>query len=154
MVIKPTTTAMLKMALAAITCATTAGCSDQLPTYPVSGIVQFEAGKPVHVGTLELKSREHGIQARGEIQPDGSFQLSTYAAGDGAVAGLHDCVVVQLVIAEGLSPHRPSAIGVVDGRHANYATSGIVVEVSPDRNNVFTIEVEGKRQTQPEQHAH
>jgi hypothetical protein len=142
------------MALATITCAITAGCSDRLPTYPVSGIVQFEEGKPVHVGTLELKSREHGIQARGDIQTDGSFQLSTYEAGDGAVAGLHDCVVVQMVIAEGLSAHRPSAVGVVDGRHANYATSGLVVEVSPNRNNLLTIEVEGKRKTQPEQHAH
>jgi hypothetical protein len=134
--------------------ASTVGCSDRLPTYPVSGIVQFEAGKPVHVGTLELKSREHGIQARGEIQSDGSFQLTTYSAGDGAVAGLHDCVVVQMVFAEGLSAHRPSAVGVVDGRHASYSTSGLVVEVSADQNNELTIEVEGKRKTQPAQHAH
>jgi ribosomal protein S12 len=108
----------------------------------------------VHVGTVEVKSREHGIQARGAIQTDGSFTLSTYEEGDGAVAGAHDCVIVQFVMAEDLSGHRPSTIGVIDRRYASYATSGLAMDVSPDEPNKVVLEVEGIRSKQPDQHEH
>jgi hypothetical protein len=134
--------------------ASAAGCSDHLPTYPVAGKVQFTTGGPVHVGTVELKSREHGVQARGQIQSDGSFTLTTYKDGDGAVAGIHDCVVVQLVVTEGLTGHRPSAVGVVDQRFASYSTSKLTVEISPDKANEVVLEVEGILKKQPEDHSH
>lgn len=130
------------------------GCSDRLATYPVKGKVQFTTGGPVHVGTVELKSREHGIHARGEIQNDGTFTLTTYEPGDGAVAGAHDCVVVQLVMAEGLEGHKPSTIGVVDRRFSSYSSSGLNVEVTADQSNEILLEVEGLRKTQPEDHKH
>ncbi len=130
------------------------GCSDRLATYPVAGRVQFASGSPVHVGTVELKSREHEIQARGEIDADGKFTLTTYVKGDGAVAGFHDCVIVQFVMTEDLAGHKPSLIGVIDRRYASYATSGLSVEVSPEGKNQIVLEVEGLRKTQPEDHAH
>lgn len=130
------------------------GCSDRLTTYPVSGKVHFTTGGPVHVGAIELRSRAYGVQARGLIQPDGSFTLTTYVEGDGAIAGIHDCVVVQFVMAEGIRDHRPSTIGVVDRRYANYATSGLTVEITPQRYNKIVLQVEGIRKTQPETHTH
>lgn len=130
------------------------GCSDRLATYPVKGKVQFATGGPVHVGTVELKSREHGIHARGEIQMDGTFTLTTYMPGDGAVQGVHDCVVVQMVMTEGLEGHKPSTIGVVDRRFSSYSSSGLSLEVFEDKPNDILLEVDGLRKTQPDDHKH
>ncbi|MEX0819210.1 MAG: hypothetical protein WD070_06445 [Pirellulaceae bacterium] len=119
------------------------GCSnDRLPTYPVQGRVVFSDGSPVHTGSIELKSREHGVQARGNIAADGSFQLTTYKQNDGAVEGTHDCVVVQLVMVEELSNFTPSTEGVVDARYGSYSKSGLECEVSPAKQNVVTITLE------------
>ena len=137
-----------------VMCFVLSGCSDQLRTYPVSGKVRFTSGGVVHVGTVELKSIEHNLQARGQIQSDGSFTLTTYKDGDGAVAGMHDCVVVQFVMAEGISGHKPSTVGVVDRRYASYSTSGLTAEVSPEKKNEIILEVEGLLRSQPEDHKH
>lgn len=135
-------------------CLLLSGCSDQMPTYPVSGQVRFANGGVVHVGTVELKSREHNLQARGQIESDGSFTLTTYKEGDGAVAGMHDCVIVQFVMAEGISGHKPSKVGVVDRRYASYATSGLKAEIVPDKKNELILKVDGLLSTQPQNHKH
>ncbi|MFN3190559.1 MAG: hypothetical protein ACE361_08550 [Aureliella sp.] len=135
-----------------------AGCSGKLRTYPVEGKVQFEGGRPVVVGIVELQSIEHKINARGDINRDGTFTLTTFEPGDGAVAGKHKCVVLQMVVAENLKRHRHSNIGVVDRRYASYATSGLEIEISPDGpNNELVIEVQGVLEEQPpedEPHTH
>lgn len=131
------------------------GCSDRLKTYQVSGQVQFKSGGPVRVGTVELKSRAHNVNARGKLNSDGSFTLTTYVDGDGAIEGMHDCVVVQFVMTEGIKGHRPSTIGVLDRRYNSYATSGLELEISSTGKNEILIEVEGVRSTQPEgEHKH
>ncbi len=133
------------------------GCSDQLKTYPVQGKVLFEDGSPVHVGIVELKSKDFPIQARGSIEKDGSFTLTTYQPGDGAVAGKHACVVVQFVVTEGMTAHRPSTIGVVAPKFASYSTSGLLVDITTDGSNQIELRVDGIQKQQPkegEDHAH
>jgi hypothetical protein len=130
--------ALLWLVLAAL-----AGCSDgRLPTDPAAGRVVFPDGSPVHVGTVELKSRTHGVQARGDIDSGGHFILTTYEPGDGAVAGKHDCVVVQMVMVEGIANFQPSTEGVVHPRFGSYSTSGLVVEVSDKGRNELQLNVE------------
>lgn len=75
------------------------GCGPQHPgTYPVSGKVQFDDGQPVEMGLVELRSKSKPpVNARGKIQADGRFQLGTFEAGDGAVLGDHDVIVVQVL---------------------------------------------------------
>lgn len=119
------------------------GCSDKLPTYPVSGKVQFPDGSPVRVGTVELKSREQGVQARGTIATDGTFTLTTYEEDDGAVEGTHDAVVVQMIVTEDLAGHPPTTLGVVDRRFGSYATSGLSAVVKRDQENRVVLQVEG-----------
>lgn len=121
------------------------GCSSQLSTYPVAGKIRFEAGGVVKVGTVELKSREHGVQARGQISTDGTFTLTTFEENDGAVAGTHDCVVTQMVITEDLGRHRASTLGVIDRRYFNYSTSGLVVEINDQGENEVELVVRGIR---------
>ncbi len=65
-----------------------AGCSaGQEPTYPVSGTVTLE-GQPVSGGTIFFRPAS-GPLATGAIDSQGHFELTTYAQGDGAVAGKH-----------------------------------------------------------------
>lgn len=119
------------------------GCSDgRLPTFPVSGKVTFPDGSPVRVGTIELKSRLHGIHARGEINANGEFTLSTYTPGDGAVAGTHDCVLVQMVMVEAIPNFRPSTEGVVHPRFGSYSSSKLVVDVNQGQSNTLELTVE------------
>lgn len=130
------------------------GCSSQLPTYEVQGRVEFENGRPVVMGLVECQSIEHSLNARGNIQSDGSFTLTTFEAEDGAVAGKHKCVVIQMVIGENISGHAPSTVGVVDPMYASYATSGLRLEVKPDTTNEVVLQVRGVSRQPPEGAGH
>lgn len=141
-----------------------AGCSnDRLPTYAVQGQAVFSDGSPVRTGSIELKSVQHGVQARGDIASDGSFQLTTYEENDGAVEGVHKCVVVQLVMVEELTNFKPSTEGVVDPRFGSYSTSELECRISASDDNKVKLTVEsiglggastGEASDQPHEHAH
>ncbi|MBC8355434.1 MAG: hypothetical protein H8E66_25940 [Planctomycetes bacterium] len=141
-----------------------AGCSnDRLPTFAVQGQVVFSDGSPVRTGSIELKSVQHSVQARGDIASDGSFQLTTYEENDGAVEGVHKCVVVQLVMVEELSNFKPSTEGVVDPRFGSYTTSELECRISESDDNRVKLTVEpirlgaastGKASDPPLDHAH
>lgn len=126
----------------AVLCAIGCGPS-RPPAYPAKGRVVFRNGSSVHVGTVELKSRDHRTQARGLIQPDGTFVLTTYEHEDGAVAGIHDAVVVQMLVAEDLKARTHGLFGIVHPRFASYATSGLTCEIEPSQRNEITLTVEG-----------
>lgn len=136
-------TALLKLSFAICFAILCTGCSSQLQTYEVKGKVEFENGRPVVVGTVECLSVEHNINARGDIQPDGTFSLTTFQPDDGAVEGDHKCVVIQMVIGENISGHRPSTVGVVAPKYASYQTSGLSFDVSPDAANEIVLTVRG-----------
>jgi glutamate synthase domain-containing protein 3 len=61
-------------------------------TTPVAGKVTYR-GKPLTGGTVVFEPDSAGREAYGSIQPDGSFTLTTYQSGDGAVRGLHRVAV-------------------------------------------------------------
>lgn len=120
------------------------GCdSGRLKTYPIRGKVVFADGSPVKVGTVETKSVEHGVQATGNIDLDGSFTLTTYKANDGAVAGQHRCVIVQFVPVEEIPNYRPSTMGVVHRKHSVYSTSELGFTVKTSGENEIKLVVQG-----------
>lgn len=73
------------------------GCSDKPKTYPVSGTVKFADGTPLAGGTVEFRNITDDVakqvNARGEIGPDGKYQLTTFQPKDGAIAGEHQVCV-------------------------------------------------------------
>jgi hypothetical protein len=125
------------------------GCGEpRRKTFPISGRVVFADGSPVKVGTIETKSIQHSVQATGKIERDGSFSLTTYQEGDGAVEGEHQCVVVQFIPLENAESVRVSTTGVVNRKHASYATSGLTLRVSAEsasqgKNREIELRVEG-----------
>lgn len=127
----------------ALSCFAFSGCSSgDPPAYPAKGRVVFQDGSPVKVGTIESKSLKHGKQSRASIQKDGTFVLSTYRDGDGAVDGEHQCVVVQFIPTEDITNHKPTTIGVVHPKHNSYATSGLNFHIQPGTNDIV-LRVEG-----------
>ncbi len=120
------------------------GCNRGPKIVVAEGVVQFEDGSPVVVGTVETKSLAYeGIQATGKIERDGSFKLTTFVEGDGAAVGEHQCVVVQFVMAEGLKGHQPSTQGVVNPKHRNYSTSGLRISVPDEGTKSIKLVVTG-----------
>ena len=136
----------MKRALSLGLLAVLIGCgSDQVPTYPVSGKVQFKDGIPVRNGTIELESIEHGTTATGTIQHDGSFVLGTYTPDDGAAAGEHRAIVVQIIIADGSMKHTIDHGRPVPPRYAEYETASLSVTVEPKEQNQVTVELSADR---------
>lgn len=116
------------------------GCgSDRIPVYPVTGRIQFEDGQPVRSGTIELESVSFGTTANGKIQHDGSFVLGTYAAEDGAAAGTHRAIVVQIIVADGSISHTQDHGHPVPVRFGDYHTSPLSVEVKAEPTNQVII---------------
>ncbi|MFO0011252.1 MAG: carboxypeptidase regulatory-like domain-containing protein [Planctomycetota bacterium] len=129
---------------ASVACMSAAGCnSGRLKTYPIQGKVVFADGSPVKVGTVETKSVDHGVQATGNINLDGTFTLTTYNPNDGAVAGQHRCVVIQFIQLEEIPNYRPSTMGVVNRKHSMYSTSELSFTVKPGEANTVQLVVQG-----------
>jgi hypothetical protein len=61
-------------------------------TVPVKGKIIYK-GKPLTAGTVVFEPEDAGRDAHGKIQSDGTFELSTYKTGDGAVRGPHRVAV-------------------------------------------------------------
>jgi hypothetical protein len=108
-------------------------------TYPVQGKVVFQDGTPLKGGIVVFESVDHAhIIARGDIAPDGTFELGTKKPGDGALAGKHRVLVAPLLpsnVKESKGP-RP-----IHPRFENFETSKLVLTVEK-RDNDFTIHVE------------
>jgi ribosomal protein S12 len=120
------------------------GCnSGQLKTYQVEGQVVFKDGSPVKVGIVETKALGKSVQATGTINKDGSFHLTTYRENDGAIAGQHRVVVIQMIPVEDIPNYRPSTMGVVHRKHASYNTSELTMSVEPSGPNKIRLVVAG-----------
>lgn len=64
------------------------------PTLPVKGKVTYN-GKPLTRGNINFQPVDIGREANGSIQPDGTFVLTTFKDGDGAVPGVHRVAVTD-----------------------------------------------------------
>jgi len=116
------------------------GCgSDRVPTYPVKGRVEFADGKPVRTGTIELESKDFGTTASGTIQEDGSFILGTYTSNDGAAAGAHRAIVVQIIISDGIIKHTKDHGRAVPPKFADYNTSTLTTTIAPTPENNIVV---------------
>lgn len=94
------------------------------------------------LGTVELLSEHGAINAQGSIQPDGSFILGTFTSNDGAVAGMHKAIVMQMIVSDGLPKHSTDHGDPVDTRYGSYTSSPLAVSIEPRDNNDVKLTVE------------
>ena len=122
-----------------------AGCDSGRPaTYPVEGKVVFPDGTPLTGGMVEFEfvgGEGNPLNARGRIEEDGTFCLSTFEAGDGALAGEHRAIVRPP--APDYSPRKsgPLPKRIIDPRFERYGTSDLRFTVKEGKNDFITIQV-------------
>jgi hypothetical protein len=137
---------LVLVALAAAVCLL-GGCgSDQLKTAVVRGTVTYN-GKPVPNGTISFVPVS-GPNATGEIQPDGTYTLTTYRKGDGAVLGQHTVVIVAMEDTSKRLPEErnPLPPPIVPLKYTSLATSDLRADVKDQENTInFTLEDEKKK---------
>jgi len=99
----------------------------------VGGKVTLDDGTPVSSGTVVFESTDEAkaISARGEIQTDGSYQLSTDRPGDGVLPGKYRVLVAP----PPPNPDLPPVKVVFDSRYSEFATSGLEFEVKSGSND-------------------
>ena len=99
-------------------------------------------GEPVRYGTVELESLKHPFNARARIDDDGHFELSTFETGDGAVAGRHRAIVVQLMVLDDPTiKHQKDHGDSVAQRYSMYSESGLFVDVETNDDNEIELRV-------------
>ncbi|MDZ4689245.1 MAG: hypothetical protein SH850_29570 [Planctomycetaceae bacterium] len=99
---------MSRAALAVGVLAAVSGCggSGEFDTAPVRGTVTCE-GTPVTSGTITFSPiaedavDKPGKPAMGKIGSDGTFVLTTYKQGDGAIIGMHEVFYAPAIAGEG-----------------------------------------------------
>ena len=117
------------------------GCSSGRPAvYPVQGQVRWKSQIPVGAQVVFHpvgKSDKDVIRPTGQIDRDGKFTLTTYAASDGAPAGEYDVTVEWWV-----SPGRDlPAVNKLPAKYARPASSQLHVTVAQGSNSLQTFEL-------------
>ncbi|MBA4190333.1 MAG: hypothetical protein C0467_20290 [Planctomycetaceae bacterium] len=121
-------------------CLLTLGCNAGTPkTYRIPGRLVYDDGKPVPGATIVLQTTHDGqrIAARGMVNTDGTFELTTFTDKDGVIEGEHDITIVLLPATDSATPSKP----VVAAKYSNSESSGLKFTVKPDTTEIL-IKVE------------
>src|SRR5437870_2625984 len=111
----------LLLALSAVSIASLAGCGPAM--HPVQGQVTLADGKPAAGSQVVFEREDEGkpITARGDVQADGGYILSTNKPGDGVPAGKYRVQVNPPPMVNAEAPP-PSPFNV---KYSNFNTSGL-----------------------------
>ena len=108
--------------------------------YPVEGRVTWKDGSPAKelAGSLIMfEQTEKQASARGQIQPDGSFRLSSNKENDGAKAGEHTVLIVEVGRKPLGGPDGSLlAPGNIDIKYSSPSTSDLRATVKPGKNQI------------------
>jgi hypothetical protein len=117
-----------------------AGCGPKRPPMaPVKGKVILD-GQPLTKGNVSTVP-DAGRGAHGDIQPDGTFELYTYRAKDGALVGKHKVAVAAYDASAGKGPESEYGKLLVPKHYTNYETSGLTIDVKDSEPNTPTLEL-------------
>jgi len=113
--------------------------------YPVHGQVVWKDGSPAKelAGCLVFFDQpDKQMSARGQIANDGSFRLTTHKENDGAPAGDHVVLLVEIGRKHLGGPDGTLlAPGKIDSRYSSHSTTELKATVKPGTNKI-TLTVE------------
>ena len=114
--------------------AMSAGCNSG--RYPVTGVVRYADGTPVDAGTVIAEASVDGeiVGLQGSIEKAGVYQLGGVTAGDGAFPGKYRIAVMSASLGD--SELAAGKTPSVDGKFSRFETSGITIEVKPEKNKL------------------
>jgi hypothetical protein len=141
---------LLRRCLPVLLLVAASGCGRSL--YPVKGHVVYKDGSDVSVLAggkvlfLPALPEMEKSSSRGEIQPDGSFEMSTNTVGDGVKPGKYRVMVAPPpFFAKKRGEQRPE---LLDERFRDFATSGLEVTVTEPIDD-YTVTVEKPQPSAP-----
>jgi len=111
------------------------GCGKSYPDYyPVTGKVYYR-DKPLTTGVIMFQPPS-GPPATGQIEPDGTFTLTTHGRAEGALPGRNQ---VRITAREINADAAEMALGkhLIPERYSQFSTSGLNAEVKADVNEPF-----------------
>ncbi|MCI0462749.1 MAG: hypothetical protein L0Z62_37860 [Gemmataceae bacterium] len=115
-----------------------AGCGTR--THPVEGKVLWQDGSPATElagGVVVFESKDSPSSARGELQADGSFRLTTHKPGDGAFPGRYRVLITEALPQDSDRVPPPK----MDRKFQAFETSGLEFTVEPSKNEpVFKVD--------------
>jgi len=134
----------------------TLGCGGNATMAPVSGKVTHQ-GKVVPDGSITFYPKMGGRPSIGQIQPDGSYKLSSVVPGDGAMPGEYTVVIEAKRVTSAIPPRtsfeqelalegkrRPAAATKIDWlvpeKYSSTETSGLTATVE-DKDNVLDFDL-------------
>ena len=108
------------------------GCGPRM--YPVRGTVTLEDGTPLAKGLVIFERVDGGppLTARGDIQADGRYELSTETPGDGVPAGRYRVSINPLDTSD--VPDEQKVLPF-DHKYLSHQSSGLEVEVKAGDND-------------------
>jgi hypothetical protein len=130
----------------------TAGCESGPETAEVAGVVTFN-GQKVQEGTVTFYPVKGGRPATGTIQPNGTYELSTFDPGDGAILGEYK-VAIEAKKVNGAAPEpksfeeelarenasvqptKASVTWLVPRRYSSAESSGLIATVNGGSNQI------------------
>lgn len=118
------------------------GCGPSQPVpVPVRGRVTYE-GHPVATGSVMFTSTNKTLpNARGRLQEDGSFQLTTFEPDDGAVPGEYKVTIRAFKTGPGLDTSFAPPIPLVPRQYTTAGTTPIVKTIEQRDLNVIEIQL-------------
>ena len=105
----------------------------------VTGKVMLKNGGPLPGGMVVLSPNAGGLEggARGYLQMDGTFVLSTDSAGDGVLSGKYKALVVHPSKKGG--EDAPSGPMLFHPKYGDFSTSGLVFDINPENHKLEII---------------
>lgn len=133
-------------------CGMFVGCGEAVEappkTYKVSGKVTYK-GQPVSKATVTFQALDAGDSANrrpaiGEIQPDGTYQLSTFNPDDGALPGDYQVVITSFDNEPTAEEHAEGAErkSAIPEKYSNAVTSGLMQKIDASSSAPITANFE------------
>jgi hypothetical protein len=118
------------------------GCGPKM--YPVKGAVTLDGGAPLAKGLVIFERVEGGppLTARGNVQADGRYELSTERPGDGVPPGRYKVAINPLDTSD--VPDEMKTLPF-DNKYLNLNTSGLECEVKAGVNDYNIKLSKGRR---------
>lgn len=144
---------LMKRSCLLLLCLVIVGCSqgptDTPPLARVKGTVTLD-GKPLTQGSVQFTPDKNrgttGRMALGNINEDGTFELMTIRADDGAQVGYH-LVAIESYETTAFDPNKPAnqaPKSLIPAQYANPQTSKLTAEVKAGEENVFNFDLKSK----------
>ena len=133
------------LAICALLALSLIGCNSS-GVYPVDGhVVWKKDGSPAKqlAGTLVFfEQTKKQLSARGQVQSDGSFRLTTHKENDGAPAGENIVLLVEIGRKPLGGPDGTQlAPGKIDSRYSTHSTTDLRATIKPGLNKIaLTVE--------------